>query len=138
MPERKKMSRKKSVIISSLTIGLYITYVILLFRYHPFVVSAEETVKDEKYHYYLFSTDIIQGLSLANDPHLIFPYRQSCLHSNNNKSYFHNHISSYIHIRRNFTSYLSIPYIYTLPSSFPQSHYPTAYSDKISFQIIYH
>lgn len=42
MSESKKMSRKMRLAITSMTIGMYIAYVVLLFWYHPFVVSAKE------------------------------------------------------------------------------------------------
>lgn len=48
MPERKKMSRRKSFVITGLTVGMYIVYVILLFWYHPFVASAEETAEKQE------------------------------------------------------------------------------------------
>lgn len=62
MPERKKMSRKKFVIITSLTISMYITYVILLFWYHPFVVSAaggtskEESIPGGSGNHYIYDS----------------------------------------------------------------------------------
>ena len=70
-------------------------------RLQPEKYGSVESAKNAAYRAYsnemasFLLTDTIQGLSLANNPHLIYPYRQFCLYGYSNISFYRIHTDYY-------------------------------------------